>query len=741
MIWWMLGVAVAAEPAATDPLLLDAGNLIDAPLIGFSRLSLDGSDDTRVSWSTPPMRVKSDRGPDPLSMDHVVGGVLQLNLEPGEWAGWAMLGSESQTYASEAGAEFGLVGGTDEVLLVERAKGEAFFLTDDYTRNPFPVFRPEQTSWHRQVAHRHPWREFSVMVPKGGLQLQAFGKPLQALVLVPRNRAMEGELLVEVADAERQEHFHTHIRPSATQWTLPDVSGEGPLTVHVADWRAFPDKAAAVERPEPLRFEVAPSERFGRILWLFPGDGDAEWRVDGLEDFQVRGSQVHWLDASFNSRRDERPRPAFMRPSQGRLEGDQGVPVGVALEFEVPPDARGEHSGRIWLKRGDELVSVTVEIRIRKLALAAPAADVGFYYDAHPAVAHATGDLSVFHRLVVRQDFALMHRYGMRAVAMRFATPFPKRFAEIEEDTEVFEELARLWRASGGGHVLWLDPFFLMRAPAFGALDADPLAPEVMERLGFALRAAERVGDAGLLISDEGARKHVAFPDRAVVALTAAREMGHDVKLYGTMPHAIDQEVMGPHVDGAMIFRLPDQDPQWGQRLREKGASPWAYNLTPGRSGPGLVTWEMEVDGLMQWHFNDTYGDPFDDTHMRRQFVYALLGPAGEVWPTPILVSFGEGVIDQRYLVTLEALVGAFEAHPSPRRQAMATRGRALLESARESVRTGDVLGRHDGEAFSEASLDRLRGALGDEAEKLYRQAPGPVRRALISSASGFDTQ
>ena len=39
--------------------------------------------------------------------------------------------------------------------------------------------------------------------------------------------------------------------------------------------------------------------------------------------------------------------------------------------------------------------------------------------------------------------------------------------------------------------------------------------------------------------------------------------------------------------------------------LRETGTAPWAYNLTPGRSAAGVLAWSMEVDGLLQWHWND----------------------------------------------------------------------------------------------------------------------------------------
>ena len=53
MIIWLMALAVASEPV-----LIDAGNLVDPPLIGFDRLSLEGCDDDRVTWSSPPSRVR-----------------------------------------------------------------------------------------------------------------------------------------------------------------------------------------------------------------------------------------------------------------------------------------------------------------------------------------------------------------------------------------------------------------------------------------------------------------------------------------------------------------------------------------------------------------------------------------------------------------------------------------------------------------------------------------------------------
>ncbi len=727
----MLAIAWLCAALAAEPLLLDAGGL-DSPVHpGFARLDPYGSTDPRATWEKPPPRPARWVGePDALAGDWLPpGGVLRLALEPGAWTLHVMLGEVSRTgppwFAVRPGEPLGVRVDGAPRLHEEVPDGEAFLASPWYARAPFPAFVDGETEWERQVAPRHPWRSVDVVVGEDGLSVEPYGAALQALVAVPAAEVALGEVLRETTALARREAFETFVAPESTVWGVP-ATGSGPLRVQALGWDALPDADAPATTS--LSWALAPDERTGVALWLFPGDGAVTWRVEGLDGLDVRGHEIHWLDQRGHTARTRQPRPAFLRPSDGTLRGGQGAPVGLGLVVRVPAHAApGAVSGRVVLERGADRVVVPISARVRDLPLAPLPVPVGFFADVRIAATLAGGSGSELARDALEADLALMREHGATAVALARASPWPGRWTEADlASPALFEHAVAQWRALGGTDFVWMDPFHELVARY-----RSPGSPDADARLARAVALAQIAArhDVPIYVYDEeGGRRFDAVQEGAEVA-AALRSAAPGVRLFAAVPHPLEWDAAGTW-DVALTTHQPTLSAATTARIRATGASPWAYNLVPGRAAPGLMLWALGAEGMLQWHWNDAGGDPFDDVHQTTQHQYAIGAPGGiAAWPTVMLASFAEGIADHRYLATLEALVDDAERARSPRRRAAALHGRALLDAARGAMDGAWPVGVHDGSIASEQRLALLRDAVGDAAEALRAYAR-PTRTA-----------
>jgi hypothetical protein len=651
----------------------------------------------------------------------VEGGVLHLDLSPGTWRLFAMVGRGcgGTFFAHDVGEAFGLRVDGEEVLRVGVPGGEGFLDSDFYAANPFPVFRQGETGWHRQVARRHAWRKVTVVVEAEGVPVEVFGAPLQGLVAIPDERAAEGEVLLELADERRRAWFQSRVDPAGEQWALPST-GTGAVAVQVAHWRDWPDPTRATSTPE-LDWTASPGERVSAVLWLFPGDAPASVVMRGLDLLGAELFEVHWLDGSGHALQVRRPRPTFLRPVDRDLRGGQGVPVGVAVVGRVPNDTGpAVQRGAVVIERGTASVAVPIRLRVRDLDLAPAPVPVGFFLDLRKplTLAHGSGSEAVWS--AYDTDLRMMSQRGFGVLGLRYASPWPDQWVlGASPDTAVFEEAARRWWASGGEKLVWVDlgPW-LVRA---GFRDRDlPVDDPRLDPVFRGLARAAVAHDAALFFYDEwGHRGFGRVPrGRGLAEHIKASEGG--VRLFAAALHPVSWDLAGA-VDVIALAPNPTPSSDVVEHVRARGAEVWLYNPTPGRSGSGLLPWLARPDAVLQWHWNDALGDPFHDLNPRGQYQYTLLAPGGgEVWPTLLLESFAEGVTDQRYLETLDKLVIRAEGHRSRRRRAAAVRGRALLRTVR--ALDGSVpVGGGEGEVWTEADLDQLRRAVADEAEALQR--------------------
>jgi hypothetical protein len=713
---------------AAEPILLDAGPLADHVMEGFVRLDLEGCADLRARWEVPPDKAIPGAFPDPLAGDALVGGRLHLDLEPGRWHVWVMLGQEAATLA-EVTQPFGLRSGDQAIVEVTPPTLWADWLASPFgSANPRPVFRPDETAWDRQLRPTHPWREAEIEVGAGGLDLQAFGRPLQAIVLAPAAQVDTTRVALALTDDLRKDWFHRYFYPQLREPTaLPTTD-----TLTLAAWDEPTGAPARSWSPT-----LARDERHGAVLWL-PGDGPAEVEVDGLPGLTVELYEVSWLDAAQHAARPTRVRPAVLIPREGRavaLTGGQGLPTGLALVLRsagrTAPDATasfawlsapGLHRGRVTLTQGGERWRLDLKVRVLDLTLPPPPAPAGFIWLASPAAAKMLPtptdlrDLPIggppLHR-VLDEELARMEALGATAITLKGALdPDQLRKQAPERAAALAVHLLQRWADHGGTIAQWADPKMIIRQSAFVHPAEDPLpdslTPTLQALLAIPSRAPIRVVIP--VWEEEGGWKNAGALPIARALMPQLKALAPDVRFAANAGHPLDHAVAGL-IDVVTLGNLPTLRRSIVEQVRTSGSTPWAYNLAPAETGP-LAAWANGVEAFVQWHWSPAMVDPLHDVHQRPVWWYAARGPDGQVWHTALAERFAAGITLTRWLALIEQQL----------REAPDAEAQALIDALRASLDGPMNNSTWDGEMLAPAAVAALRPALVETATRLGRR-------------------
>ncbi len=709
MLLWLALTAHAA------PLALDAGPVGTPVFEGFVALHPKATATPGVSWTTPARRGLVYGTPDPLLNDWVQGGVLHVQQPPGEYVGYAYIGAPNGALWYDPVYPIGVTHGIrvdgQNVATFDVPTGAEYLTSKWNVANPFPQFGEGLTEWDRQHRVQQQWVPFEFTMDEDGVDIEVFRTGLQALVIASKAEAIQAEVLIESADAARRIHYLEQTWPQASVWQAPDM-GEGPMSVQFTHWREHPTAEEGVTDPV-FELDAYRGNRTGQIVWLFGSDAPVRFHIDGLDGIEVETGEVHWLDHRGDVEVKRRPRPAFVRPTQDTLNGEQGAPVGLGLTIIVPEDAKPKtYNGTLHVERGDETLDIPLVVNVSRLAVAGNPFPMGYFTDLRPVIGQVYGQESQEVLDVFAEDVRLMRERGMDAMALRLAgTWYPFVGATTEEyQPGAMPAAAALWREAGGEEMIWVDPFFAVTN--MGGFKA----PQTLDLQSIDMMAKAGVdNNIALYFYDEGGsrgRQNARYARRISAAF---RHSQPTVRLAGATENPVDWPYAGDF-DIAMHTLRPHADAGRTDYFRTQGAEGWVYNMMPGRHAP-FGGWAMRADGYLSWHWNDSVGDAFSDVASRQDYLRAFLAPSGDtVWPGTLVNAYGEGVVDVRVLHSLELAANAAEAKGQD-----TSRARAILASAAAPILGIDNTGPIDDGRMTEDALALIRQAAATEALRLQR--------------------
>jgi hypothetical protein len=699
----ILGLLLTAHAA---PIALDLGGQHGPVLEGFTALTPAGCELAGVELVGQPGPAQTGFLPDAL-LDGLADVHLRLLLTPGPWELRFLMGElepDEKTFATVA--PWGLTSRGATIWQEARPSALADLLASPhYAANPRPVFRQGESGWHRQVAPHHPWQRVTVEVPRSGvLDLQGFGRPLQALVLAPQDEAGALDAVLAAADEARHTDFLTYAPASITRHLPSLPAGPG---LSRAGWGEPP--AAPTERPEPWTVDAAPGERLGTTFWSHDG-GPLQVTIEGLDALRPELFEVSWLDAVGQPDSPLRPRPTFLIPTEGEIAGGQGLPSGVAVLLQVPEQAPpATWRGLLRVRSQTGVYTVPIRLRVLPITLDPAPVPTGLSVQPHELLTLRLGwgQPEVLAQLDTVLD--LLAERGMEAIALRHGQ-WPDRYGSPEQpfDPTVLRHALQAWQDRGGRVFLDNDLNHPLRPMAYYA--DGPVLPGPWRQLvvdTFAVLTGWSM-EVGVPIFEEEGWKDLGVLTRGRRFAERLRELKpDDVALVANFGHPADWAIADAY-DLAKVSALPPPSRATVQSLRDRGPDVSVYNLAAGRTGP-LVAWTVRAQSLIQWNFSPAKGDPFDQVQGRADWFYGALAPDGSTWTTTMLERFSQGVWDTRYLATLERQVEAVPDDAAPPVRRAADEAAAFLESVRASMDGVISIDRYDGERLPPEAFDAIR--------------------------------
>lgn len=719
----LAALLLSSVALAQDPISLDAQPETGHLMPGFSALTPLGSTDARVRWRTPPARWTRHDDMDALASDAIApGGVLEIELQPGSYVAYVLMDEHRWTFRPPAGKQISLIIDEEAHPFLDIPVGNAFFRSEHYARNPFPDFSTQTNSWARQAGRRASWRPVAFEARGPVTTLGWSGAALHGLWIATKAESASAEVELALVDSRREQDYLKHVDPLIYE-PIPPLSQEGPLGLELGDLDLIPDP----ERAAPglsIQRRAARGERISMMIAVHGGDGGASVEVDPRATF-LELHEAHWLDHRVVN--VLRPRPTVLRPLDSELRGGQGYPPVLLLTAAVPEDASDDLRTSLQITRGGETATVEIEIQLRSLHLEPLRAHVGAFMDMRAPLTYAHGHESEQAWSGFEQDIGLLRARGFNTIALRLTGPLEPGLHGSwlkPEPPETWLSAVDRWRASGGGRALWVEPLFQIMRPLYadpeGSLVPDKQDPGPL--FDTLIRAATEREGVCLYLYDENAMKSDArLRDRAAGFIDLLRsQTDQDLCLAGALPHPYEIP-LSEHLDVAMWSYTPRISRQTGSTFRQSGAESFMYLMPEDRAGVGLIPWAMGAEGFLQWHLSETHGDPFDQITPRPSFHQTILAPDGEsIWPLVGLETLGEGLVDWRYLQTLQDLVDELEPRRRPRIRRKVQAAKELLAMARQGL-DGRFPHLREHGLITDESLRLLRAEAGDLAEDLAR--------------------
>jgi hypothetical protein len=374
------------------------------------------------------------------------------------------------------------------------------------------------------------------------------------------------------------------------------------------------------------------------------------------------------------------------------------LPRRLHLTVDVPEQApAGLYLGRISVIDGKSEFQQTLKVIVPEVRLPAADRPIGVYLE-RPVHFDWFDESHALSTQAMRCDMRFLNRLGMSGIAPPLTTP------DTKENVARFIEEIRLSSESGFlSPVLAYSPFKRLQR-SFGIEGALSRIVDVEDRLNqenLPLPVWATADEP----SNQGQNNSVDKIRRYASAMTPATQLA------GQLNNASDVDFLG-------AFDIVLINPGYGideddiRTIKDKGVTPWLYNVNNHRAAAGFYLWRIQAQGYLQWHARMPTADPFDPTDGREddaQFLLPMAKPCPLVKDVDTRVfEISEGITDLRWLLWLES-----QAENEPR-------ALELLEQLRGEIPT--IFS--DKDEFSTAQLNEWRLTITNLAQQSVFLSP-----------------
>ncbi|MBT6669749.1 MAG: hypothetical protein HOB03_06770 [Gammaproteobacteria bacterium] len=322
-----------------------------------------------------------------------------------------------------------------------------------------------------------------------------------------------------------------------------------------------------------------------------------------------------------------------------------GLPRQIHIQVAVPAEATpGTYRGKISITIDQITLQAPMTIIVPDLTLPKIDRPIGVYLE-HSVHFGWFKELHQQQQQSLQCDLKLLQQQGISGIAPPLPTP-----ATASTQRQLLQQLNQL-------DGLGFTPPYLAYTPV-----KRMVARKGVEQMAIELAKMEQQLRQAQLppplwaIADEPSNASSNQPSPQKIA-RYIRSYAPNAQLAGQLNHPQDMKGIESY-DIALLNSGFGIDGHQLDAVRDRGVTPWLYNLNPTRIGAGFYLWRNQGEGYLQWHGRMPTADPFDPTDGREADMQLLLPHAT---PCPLvadvdrkLFDLSEAITDLRWLLWLE---------------------------------------------------------------------------------------
>lgn len=697
--------------------------------------------ETGYGWINKETNLSFDRKmPDPLGRDFVIGSnaIFKINLPDGKYKIWILFGDS--TYGSVMWPIYPLgygINPRDREIYIQGTSvfkdfitWQRFYSEEFFYSNCYSDYKKGDNIRDKYILKKYTEKIFEVEVKNNTLEIKFRNIPLNGMIIYPESLEKRGKAEILFINKQRKKSvLIEEIKPALENPPLPKIEQEDKIRGYiyfVRDWwkQIYPETIPEeTEIKKPLNLWASKGETKTGMIGIYPLENmkinikvndlkNEEGKTIKSENIEIR--KARYIEKRIRTGEDAYKyiiSPHLFVPTD-KIEIEKGITRGILITINVPEDTKeGLYQGYIEINGKGNTTKIPINLKV--LPINIEKTDIAYgiydstleyywYYYWVPTFTEKEFEKEVLKHIEKRYEF--LKNYGLTSIAigedmrrdvnspdgkkivMNFYGGFGKLMdicTKVGFNPVVWYGFQSLWRTSRGPE----KPFLIS-----GFKDVEPLSEtwKLAYKKSIELTRDEvkkrNWSEILFYISDESSNVGEKGVKHSLEVAKVAREVP-GIRTIISSNGPLEKQII-PYVSIFMPNWAAIIDEEMLKKVRESGTELWFYNIGNSRFSYGFYVWALGAKGRFQWS-GGTYCAPYDDfdgasPDTSYRFYYSM--PNHNYVATIYLEKMREGIIDYRYLRTLEKLIEEAKSIKSEKVQKAIKNAEDLLSEIKNKI-------------------------------------------------------
>ncbi|MCM8818033.1 MAG: DUF6067 family protein [Candidatus Omnitrophica bacterium] len=668
--------------------------------------------ETGYGWINKETNLGFDRKlPDALGRDFIIGSnaIFKINLPDGKYKIWILFGDSN--YGNEVWQIYPLGYGIfprDREIFIQGTSvfkdfitWQRFYSEEFFYANCYSDYKKSDNIWGKYISKKYTEKTFDVEVKNNTLEIKFRNIPLNGMIIYPESLAKKGEAEILFVNKQRKRQVVIEeIKPILNNPPMPKIKEEDikrGYIYFVRDWWKY-------VYPETIPEE----DEINKEVNIWASKGEPKTKIVGiypLKDIQGVDIKVSDLKGEkgeiIKSENIEIRKARLIEKKIGKelvykyivvphlfvpvtkIDLEKGITRALLITVNVPEEINdGLYQGNIEINADKNITKIPLNLKVLPIKL--EKTDIAYgIYDAHLEYYwyyYWTNTFTEkdFEEEVLKHKerrYKFLRNYGLTSMAigedmrrdvsspdgktivMNFDGGFGKLMdicTKVGFNPIVWYGFQSLWRTSRGPE----KPFLIS-----GFKEVEPLSE--IWKFGYK-RSIELTRDEAkkrnwseilFYISDESSNVGEKGVKHSLEVAKVAKEV-QGIRTIISSNGPLEKQII-PYVSIFMPNWAVIIDKEMIEKVKESGTELWFFNIGNSRFSYGYYIWALGAKGRFQWS-GGTYIAPYDDfdgSYPDTSYRFYYSRPNDYPVATIYLEKMREGILDYRYIRTLEKLM------------------------------------------------------------------------------------